>query len=63
MSMEEKRRYIITLHGCDDSTKIEMDITDAEHEFLQRMSDHVLDASKYGCMPTMSVVPVATKTD
>ena len=54
----EKTKYRITLNGCDDSTSFEMDMTEQEAELFRKASDLSIDASQYGCMPTMSVTPV-----
>lgn len=45
----------IGLHGCDDSTYIDMEITDEEYEFLKRVSNLSKKESTYGCMPTMEI--------
>lgn len=45
----------IGLHGCDDSTYIEMEVSKSEVEFLKRLSNLSKKESTYGCMPTLEV--------
>lgn len=47
--------YRICLDGCDDTTTIEMDLTDAELAFVQRLAAFTQRNSAYNCMPTMRV--------
>ena len=49
------RRWNIGLHGCDDSTCFEMELTDAESETLRKVAAMAKETSTYGCMPTMTV--------
>ena len=49
------RRWNIGLHGCDDSTCFEMELTDAEVETLRKVAAKAEETSTYGCMPTMTV--------
>ncbi len=48
----------ITLHGCDDSTRIDMDISQKELELLERVAFLSKKESTYGCMPIMTVQPI-----
>lgn len=45
----------ISVSGCDDTTRITMDVTDEQHQFLHRVAEEVTAASSYQCMPTMEV--------
>lgn len=45
----------VSLHGCDDSTDVELDVTEAEYKTLEMMAGAVEVASEYGCQPTMTV--------
>lgn len=47
--------YRLCLNGCDDTTAIEMDLTDAELAFVQRIAVLSERNSTYVCMPTMRV--------
>lgn len=42
-------RVQVQLEGCDDSTWFEMDVTDAEREFLGRVAATACETSEYGC--------------
>ena len=42
----------IGIHGCDDSTYINMEVSKSEAEFLKRLSNLSKKESTYGCMPT-----------
>jgi hypothetical protein len=48
-------KYVISLNGCDDTTKIEVDLTDEELNTIIKVGKIVNETSKYGCMPTMSI--------
>ena len=50
-----KKKYRISVHGCDDSTIIEKELTEDELNVIQSVASEVTEASQYGCMPTMSV--------
>ena len=49
--------------GCDDTTKFEMDLTDAEAAFVQRMVALANAASTYCCMPEMQIDVVEQVTE
>lgn len=48
-----KKKYIIELIGCDDTTSFEMELTQEELNLLTRVSELSKETSTYGCMPTM----------
>lgn len=48
-------RCKIILHGCDDSTYFEMDLSEKEYKLIQEVSKKSVDTSSYGCMPIMEV--------
>jgi hypothetical protein len=50
-----KKKYIIRLDGCDDSTYIAMELTEDQLEFVKLLCGKSYENSTYGCMPTMSV--------
>lgn len=52
----------ISLDGCDDYTKFEMEVTEAELEFLKRIAAKSEEVSTYGCMPTLAVDVVTEVT-
>ena len=47
--------YRITLSGCDDTTYIDIDLTEQELAFANRLAEASVRESDYGCMPTMRV--------
>jgi hypothetical protein len=47
--------YAIKVSGCDDSTTVQVELTDAEVAAVRRVADAVTAASDYGCMPRMRV--------
>ena len=51
----EAKKYIISVDGCDDYTKIIKELTEEEYELLNDISIEVTNASEYGCMPTMEI--------
>lgn len=50
-----KKKYRILVHGCDDSTIIEKELTEDELKTIQSVAREVTDASEYVCMPIMEV--------
>ena len=49
------KQYKISIDGCDDSTYINISLTDNEAEVIGRVCDQSQIESTYGCMPTMSI--------
>ena len=50
-----KKKYIILVHGCDDSTIIEKELTEDELKVIRLVAKEVTETSEYQCMPTMEV--------
>ena len=50
-----KKKYRISVHGCDDSTIIEKELTEDELKIIQSVASEVTETSEYGCMPIMEV--------
>lgn len=50
-----KKKYKISVHGCDDSTTIVKELTEKELKLIQSVADEVSEASEYQCMPTMEI--------
>ena len=50
-----KKKYRISVHGCDDSTIIEKELTEDELKTIQLVAKEVTETSEYGCMPIMIV--------
>lgn len=50
-----KKKYKISVHGCDDSTTIVKELTEKELKLIQSVADEVTEASEYQCMPTMEI--------
>lgn len=55
--------YLITLSGCDDSTRAVIELTDREHEVMQRVAEAVNARSRYGCQPEIEIKPVDQMND
>ena len=49
------KNYTITLLGCDDITRFNMDLTNEEVDLLNRVCKLSKETSEYGCMPTMEI--------
>ena len=50
-----KKKYRISVHGCDDSTIIEKELTQQEFKIIQEVAREVTKASTYGCKPIMVI--------
>ena len=50
-----KKKYRISVHGCDDSTIIEKELTEDELKVIQSVASEVTETSEYRCMPTMEI--------
>lgn len=53
--MNNKKKYIISVHGCDDSTIIEKDLTQQEFKIIQEVVQEITKTSTYVCMPIMEI--------
>jgi hypothetical protein len=51
----DKRKYTIIVKGCDDNTKVTMELTDIEYALIYKVAEAITDASTYCCKPTMEV--------
>jgi hypothetical protein len=56
---EPTAEYLITVAGCDASTRAIVALTDDEVAFVRRFVDTVNARSQYNCQPTTSVRPLA----
>lgn len=50
-----KRKYRISVHGCDDSTIIIKELTEQELKIIREVAREVTKTSTYICMPTMVI--------
>ena len=50
-----KKKYRILVHGCDDSTIIEKELTEDELDLIQSVAQDVTETSEYICMPIKEV--------
>lgn len=48
-------KYTIRLHGCDDTTEFDMELSDNEKDTLARVAEKSKESSTCLCMPTMTV--------
>lgn len=49
--------YSVIVSGCDDSTIVDIELTDVEAATVRRLADLVTAASGYGCQPVMRITP------
>lgn len=52
-----KETISVTLHGCDDSTTVNIEASLSDIAFLERLETALRDAADYECMPRMSRGP------
>lgn len=53
--MQERDKYVLTVSGCDDYTKLELDLTGVEFADLETLCMMVNDKQTSGCQPTMEI--------
>ena len=53
--------YKISLDGCDDSTHMEMELTDEQAEFVRQLCKLSEENSSFSCMPTMGIKQIAVE--
>ena len=53
-----KKNYFITLIGCDDITRFQMELSNEELELVKKLCQKSEETSVYICMPTMEVEEV-----
>ena len=51
----ELNKIAIKLIGCDDVTRIDIDVTSEELNLLERVSELSKQISEYPCMPVMEI--------
>lgn len=49
------KKYQVCLHGCDDSTYIEMELTTEQLEFMKKLEVLAEKNSDYVCQPTIEI--------
>ena len=57
------KKYRISLHGCDDSTHFERELTSTAFALLKDISIQSHEASTYSCMPIMTVEEITEKCE
>ena len=50
-----KKRYVISLLGCDDSTEFAMELTEEEAALMVRVGELSEQTSQCGCQPTLCI--------
>lgn len=45
----------VRLSGCDDSTSVQIEVTEDGFFLLEQLAELSHEASEYGCQPTLSV--------
>lgn len=58
-----KTKVEIVLAGCDDSTRMIMEVTDAELAFLERLAKESEKVSEYLCMPVLEFDKIEDKEE
>lgn len=48
-------QYRISVHGCDDSTTVRMDLDEEELRLLTTLEALINATRNYGCMPSMQI--------
>jgi len=51
----DKKTYEIGVHGCDDSSCFEVELTSDEFELVKSICDKCTETSTCFCMPTMDI--------
>ncbi|MFJ9558223.1 hypothetical protein ACIRPH_30835 [Nocardiopsis sp. NPDC101807] len=51
--------YLFRAKGCDETTRVVLDLTDDEAATARRIADAITAASDYSCEPRLYVVPVS----
>ncbi|MGW9447059.1 hypothetical protein [Bacillus mobilis] len=51
--------YLFCAKGCDETTRVVLDLTDDEAATARRIADAITAASDYSCEPRLSMVPVS----
>lgn len=50
-------KHIIRVRGCDESTAVPMELTDAELATIKKLADAVNAVTTYGCKPRIGIDP------
>lgn len=50
-----KKIYVITLHGCDDSTVFRLELGDHQYALLKNIEQISKEKSEYECMPFLEI--------
>lgn len=53
-----RKNYYITLIGCDDITRFQIELSNEELELVKKLCRKSEETSEYICMPTMKVEEV-----
>jgi len=49
------KKYLITLNGCDDTTRCEIELTNEHFEIFMQIAKEINKHSTYGCEPNISI--------
>ena len=50
-----KKKFIITIEGCDDETVFTMELDDKEKELVEEIMRLSKETSTYNCMPRLYI--------
>lgn len=56
------KEYFLALHGCDDSTYMNVKLVDREAELIAKIAEHSRKISAYTCQPRMEIKPMTDET-
>lgn len=51
-----KEKYIISVHGCDDTTSIIKELNVNELKIIVSVAKEITETSTYPCMPIMEII-------
>ncbi len=46
----------VVLRGCDDNTRVEIEATEEQVLFLEKLAEETVKVSEYACMPILRVL-------
>jgi hypothetical protein len=55
------KKYRISIDGCDDSTRFEIELTDEQREVVEMLCEKSFENSTSRCMPTMEMTLITQK--
>jgi len=56
-----RKEYLISINGCDDSTKIRMKLNSTEFAIIYELAQKSIKTSTYICMPVITIKKLSQK--